>query len=41
MHSSPVKIEARADNVSFDDESMHVSLADGRVIIVPLGPLSR
>lgn len=36
MTSLPVKIDPRADKVWFDDVSIHVILADGRVISVPL-----
>ena len=36
MNSFAVKIDSRADKVWFDDFSMHVMLADGREVSVPL-----
>jgi hypothetical protein len=36
MSSLTVKYDSRADKVWFDDASMHVILADGREISVPL-----
>jgi len=36
LSTLPIKIEAIATDVSFTDDSLRVSLADGREIIVPL-----
>ncbi|MES2616202.1 MAG: DUF2442 domain-containing protein [Bdellovibrionota bacterium] len=36
MNSLVVKIDPRADKIWFDDVSMHVALADGREVSIPL-----
>ena len=36
MSTLPVKVEALATDVTFTDDHLHVILADGREIIVPM-----
>ena len=36
MSSLAIKVDPRADKVWFDEVSMHVTLADGREVSVPL-----
>ena len=36
MSTLPVKVEANATDVTFTEDNLHVALADGREIIVPM-----